>query len=642
MKNILFLTITLLIFNNAKSQTDTIAINNTFNTSQTIYTFNPVRNIYGLRLNGTVFNNENGSLVRIILVDNDSTEYLIFEAYPLIYSDDTINFTNVGEETFYLEAVNAKYIKVELINASINISTLLIDTVYNINIPTLRTQYINGFRQNKIDSINSNLQENNLLWIAANNPIAQMDYNQKKELFGEKYNIEGFEYYYGGIFSFYSHEGTQAKLRSGSLTETFDWRNRHGANSSASPYWDGDPDYHYWPQPAYYETCNGWITSIKDQQAWCPCAKGCFVFGPLGAIESVTNLYFNQHLDYDLSEQDVLSCFSSYHTCYSGGWAFETLEYVKDEGVVNETCFPWNPQISVPNGGPGTPPCSLCVTPDSKIQIPSYSYISDLTDYDEIKETLITGGPLSASLYKPGGHAMTLVGYGKVEEGDTLYANMGWNGYSIVPANSPLIGETFWIFKQSFHTTFGINGYIYMITKEADPSESEFLSIEKINLPIENLYDNSLEVLCQDLDDDGYFWWGIGDKPNTCPIYSSIEPDCDDSDPLVGPYDSDYNCTPICEFDNSWTEITSNTTIEYNQYLTTNIKVKNGYTLKIMSGSTLYIHPSTQIIVENGATLFLDNANIKVCGNSQWEGDLSVELGGELKIENESEIIINN
>ncbi len=640
---ILLLAVILFLYHDLLCQTDTIHINNTYDTCQTIHIFVPAETIYGIRLNGYVLLNNDTSLVRVILVSVDSTEYLILEAYPLLYNSDTVFFDDVGDETYYLEAVHASHIKIEINDVNIKIDTIFIDTLYNPNIPTWRMEHINNVLKNKVDSINNNLQEKKLLWVAAVNPISQLPFYQKKTLFGDKYNIEGLEYYIGGIFSYYSYQGN-SNLSKGNLTNHFDWRNRHSANEQTSPYWDGDPDIHHWPS-YFHEIGNGWITSIKDQQAWCPCSKGCFTFGPLGAIEAVTNLYFNQHLDYDLSEQHVLSCYPSAGNCYNGGFENMVLKFAEDSGIVNESCFPWDPQIHVDDGGPGTPPCNnICNNPNAKIKITSYYPFStsQINDYDIIKDSLINHGPLSISLYNPGGHAMTLIGYGTVEESDTLHLNYGWGSFIIVPSGSPLIGETYWIFKQSYFTTFGINGYVNMITKQASSNAPEFLRIQSLGLPIENLLDNSLEVLCQDLDGDGYYWWGIGDKPASCPAWAPDERDCDDSDPFVGPYDNEYNCTPICEFDNIWTDISINTTITQNTYMTTHIKVNNGNTLTIENGATLFIHSQSQIIVEDGGTLFLDNGNIKVCGDVQWEGELSVELGGALKIEKESEIIINN
>jgi len=207
MKYIFFIILLSFFFNSIYSQIDTININNTYDTSQTIYTYTPSQSIYGVRINGSVVLNDYYSLVRVILVKSDSSELLIYEAYPWLYSKDTISFSNAGDETYYLEALDTTYIKIEIVNADISISTILFDTTYNSNIPALRTQYISDLRQNKIDSINNNIQTDTLLWLAGDNDVAQMSFYDKKKIFSNdsilnnQFNTFGFEYYSGGIFS---------------------------------------------------------------------------------------------------------------------------------------------------------------------------------------------------------------------------------------------------------------------------------------------------------------------------------------------------------------------------------------------------------------------------------------------------------
>lgn len=95
MKKIILLISFFLTYSSSYSQLDTIDINNTFDTSQNIYTYTPSQSIYGIRINGSVVLNDYYSLVRVILVKSDSTELLIYEAYPWLYNKDTISFSNL-------------------------------------------------------------------------------------------------------------------------------------------------------------------------------------------------------------------------------------------------------------------------------------------------------------------------------------------------------------------------------------------------------------------------------------------------------------------------------------------------------------------------------------------------------------------
>jgi len=61
------------------------------------------------------------------------------------------------------------------------------------------------------------------------------------------------------------------------LPKSFDWRSRHNEN---------------------------WITSAKNQGN----LDSCLYFATLGVAEAIINLYYNQHIDLDLSEQQLFDC----------------------------------------------------------------------------------------------------------------------------------------------------------------------------------------------------------------------------------------------------------------------------------------------------------------------------------------------
>ena len=60
---------------------------------------------------------------------------------------------------------------------------------------------------------------------------------------------------------------------------------------------------------------------------------------------------------------------------------------------------------------------------------------------------------------------MALVGYGTIKEGDNLNYLFEQRAFvdSIIPANSPLIGHTYWIFKNSAGADDHNKGYLYVI-----------------------------------------------------------------------------------------------------------------------------------------------------------------------------------
>ena len=52
---------------------------------------------------------------------------------------------------------------------------------------------------------------------------------------------------------------------------------------------------------------------------------------------------------------------------------------------------------------------------------------------------------------------------------------------------------------------------------------------------LSTIYDDR-NILCTDKDEDGYYNWGVGPKPDQCPSCPDL-PDGDDSNPCLGPMD---------------------------------------------------------------------------------------------------------
>jgi len=231
----------------------------------------------------------------------------------------------------------------------------------------------------------------------------------------------------------------------------------------------------------------------------------------------VTNLYFNQFLDLDLSEQDALSC-SGAGNC-DGGWPGETLDYFQSTGVVDETCFAYSATDQS---------CSnKCSSPDELIKISgkiSFGSSSHPKTDDTLKRMIIENGPISGGI-RTLLHAMTLVGFKDSE------------------------GKTIWIFKNSWGDRWGgklngkwggdgqgNNGYAHV---KLDISNIGWT--HAIQTPI--ISSSNYSINCEDNDGDQYCNWGISkNKPSTCPSFCKAQPDCDDSNPSAGPFDANYNC----------------------------------------------------------------------------------------------------
>jgi len=503
-----------------------IKINQTIKADTLLYAFNN-EVIGSLKLNAKVQLYNENSLIRVILVDSNLSEWLVYETYYKINENIPLSIIDEAEETEFLDHVNPNYLKIQIIDASLSINSLELGETLNkdkrmIEVDQKTKKQLTN--DQKIVQLNKFLKKNNKSWIAGTTGVSNLTYEKKKELFGrDKFNSMGLEFYTGGIFELNEHK-TSPKLKSALTScfiDHFDWREKHGANQSSSPYYDGDVN------------GSGWLTPVKKQ----PCGN-CWAYAAVGETEVMANLYYNWHVDLDLSEAEVTSCSGGGNTC-GGGWVTNGLKYIKNNRVVNESCFP-TPLDALQHD------CSeKCSSPTERLGISDYTR-TNVTVEDSLKKMVIKT-PLTVMIDVPNlFHAMVLCGYHKIAIGDSLYycseTVLGWIK---INAGNSLIGKTYWIFKSSWGTTIGDKGYIYMVIDDLSSVFSNANQVCTIIPPITSLNYTSNDIRCVDLDGDGYYNWGIGDKPSSCPACSPALEDGDDSNPNLGPMDQFGNCTSI-------------------------------------------------------------------------------------------------
>jgi C1A family cysteine protease len=537
--------------------------------------------------------------VRVILTDKYDYDLLVYESFPLLATNGMDIFDNVTLETNIPSFFSSTKIRVEIKNAELK--KLSID----VSKKEITKEHQQKVRTDRITLINTNLRAQNALWVAGETSISQMNYEEKKRLFGGIVpDLQGLEYYIGGIFELNNDAIPVSENMHKSLyVSSFDWRNRHGANNPSSPY--------------YNSGGYGWITSVKNQSS----CGSCVVFSVIGTIEALTNLYYNRFLNKDLSEQDIVSCFPNGNCATYRGWSFiATINHIIKNGVCEEACFPYAATDL---------PCSdKCSSPSERIKINGripfgFYSIGGGESYppteESLKKMIIKYGPLSGTI-KSLRHAMTLTGFGTVNIGDTVYEG---SSPIVVPVNDSRVGTTYWIFKNSWGTGWGNNGYGYFIVDPNDMAGIE--GTYALLSPVTSINYTDADIVCEDRDGDGYYFWGIGPKPAHCPACSFDEPDGDDSNPNLGPMDEYGNFLPMIALPpantNPTLNIITSQTWNTNRYISENIIIQSGITLTItanvtsLSCSVITIQNGGKLILSGGA---IDNAYIIAKNNSEF------------------------
>jgi hypothetical protein len=328
---------------------------------------------------------------------------------------------------------------------------------------------------NKLIKIKNAIKENNAQWIAGFNSVFTPEGGDCFDFLGcmqETTLINEYDIFETCVY----------------LPDSLDWRNVDGKN---------------------------YITPVKNQ-ALC---GSCIAFGALGALEAVVQIEFDEIFDCDLSEAHLFFCGGG--SCDLGWYNSEAADFLENNGVVDELCFPYSPKqmechekasnwkqrlVTVDNTGSAGGPTAI------KEALIEYGPV--LTAFDIYEDFGSYNGGIYEHVWGSGHgmHAVTIIGYN----------------------NDP----GYWICKNSVGIDWGEDGFFRIKYGECGIDETVYY-FDGIGGNIQpfkpkNVYPNDGD---SDIDPNVKISWDSGDINNDTVTYSVYFNDGlvvnDDNEPIV-------------------------------------------------------------------------------------------------------------
>ncbi|KAJ5076057.1 cathepsin l [Anaeramoeba ignava] len=275
----------------------------------------------------------------------------------------------------------------------------------------------------------------------------RMLFNNFKTKFNKKYSVEEeamrFKIFQTNLKTIQEHNAGDYSYKMG-INQFTDLTNKEYQQKYLSPI-----QYEVEPMPeenikniggGFNWVDHGAVTPVKDQGK----CGSCWAFSTTGMIEGCTVAYGGSLIS--LSEQEIVDCDSGSYGC-NGGWPYQAMQWVTEVGgLCSEQDYPY-------------------VGVDQSCQNSSCQPVSTLTDHrqfsseGQMEYQLQTNGPISVSIDASGdGFKQYSSG---VYTGDDCTKTKLDHAVLVVGYNVDT-HPSYWIVKNSWGTSWGLNGYIWM------------------------------------------------------------------------------------------------------------------------------------------------------------------------------------
>lgn len=192
----------------------------------------------------------------------------------------------------------------------------------------------------------------------------------------------------------------------------------------------------------------GVVTPIKDQG---DCGS-CWAFSATGSLESAWALFGNHSL-FNLSEQQLVDCSApeGNYGCGGGLMDFAFNYTIQDNGLCTDESYPY----SAMGGECVAHKCKHVVTITKCIDL----WTGNASTTEEAMQITLAQQPISVGVYA--GNPFWMNYKGGIIDNDEC-GNQDDHGVVIVGYDTTSDGQDYWIVKNSWGTSWGLDGYVYI------------------------------------------------------------------------------------------------------------------------------------------------------------------------------------